>query len=695
MGDFATSIGVCGYERNNVTGNEKARRSFLLSHFQPSDTIIRPGNKGSERTVLDVPASHTVWNASSLDQNTWGSTRQEFDRKKLDSQIPDFIDGLGESPYPFFQPKPGPRQTQYNTAERTIIRKTSDYLPNLCHTVSNRVSPQYSSKAGKATINNRAKQPHLGKDNHKSGNHSSPDHEQFGGAFPARQKIRDKYDLFTRPPPVTFSNDLWYSSEDPSVQYGTEAGYRDPRSVEEKCYASIEKLATADNTCKTYPRHCSKDYNHMATATKGRGKANNTYQFGGNSAERHTPPNQQTYSTDNDIPGRLDRESDNWLTTPTPAQRYPRPNWADDTDGETKDLANTPGIPYRRIPTNMVHKRNREVLRKQGTPVQRITPAGAYQLNVHETIFPNGPVTSVFESVKHGLPVKPGIKPSTLSSSSGVTYCGKDKSTNEPIREDILTSLPSQNDGAVITISNVRRSGLSVSLGPGPDIGTSTRTLLDTQAGYGDLPQPITPADTSSSSGFDYASEIGFDQQNVLNSPTEWISCFPPFQATGSSKNSSSYTIGTQINNDGMWEPLVNKLHIGVRPATSIASPPTTHHRFPGAIVEEIDMSMCSRLLIKFSMTGVHCEKLCAKITEFRQMDNTKSFLEKLTSKASCKVAASGICANIREINKLANECIQEIISEERPFTQFVEEAPKGAFKTVCESHRGHKHNLC
>jgi hypothetical protein len=528
--------------------------------------------------TTNTPASQATRQPRSAGEMTRGSTKQELERLKQDSQIPAVLDGSGDSPYPFFQ---GPSQIQDNRARVLRTQKTFEY-PN-----------ERMDLTGRLVQTTASYQSYMG-----SG--------RAGGLSQTRQNSKEKYDT------TTFNNDVWYSSDDPSMQYSKETVYPDSSAVKSVGHIYAAKSPKVDNTRSTNTTLASQTYKKGGISTKARDQMNATYAIGEKHAGGNISPNHQLQTAGSRRPERPDRIQDDWAAT---AQAQKRPK-------DLKKAASTWDMQSRPNVTSLAH-------------------------------------------------------------SLGMTYFGSGKLRNEPVREDHLSSLPVQNYAPVDTDMDTRQSVLSISTGPGPDVGSRGRVPPSLSMNRFESLQPVVLDKTLRSEQPLYPTVASESAQYPVQFPAAAYNGSNCSSHVVESSNASSVrTVGTPNSAHRRDNALPKGPPIAPNNRGSSSSLSSKIKKMED--MDYIDMSSKARVLEKFSTIGTGCEKLCAMTDELLQANEVKSLRDKIMTKEAFKIAAAAVNAEIGAINKVVKDCIEEIESHPQPFAQYqAENAPREAFRIV------------
>ncbi|EHK96493.1 hypothetical protein M7I_7822 [Glarea lozoyensis 74030] len=278
----------------------------------------------------------------------------------------------------------------------------------------------------------------------------------------------------------------------------------------------------------------------------------------------------------------------------------------------------------------------------------------------------------------------------SLAHALGMTWVGSDKLPKEPVREDHLSSLPVQNYAPPDTIVETRQSVLSISTGPGPDVGNRGRIPPSLSMNRFESMQPVVldktlRADQSlqpymAPESAQYSvqhpgqySAAGYNDSNYFH------------QVAESSNASSIRTMGTPKSVYRVDDPYPSGTATAPNRRGSNSSLSSKVLKMQD--MAWIDMSSKARVLEKFSTIGTGCEKLCAMTAELLQANDAKSLRDKIMTKEAFKMTASAVHAEIGAINKVVKDCIEEMESNPQPFAQYeAQNAPQEAFRILSKN---------
>jgi hypothetical protein len=662
MGNVPDKSRANGFDEPRTDVEEKASRTSIPHYSQPrnfpghtdyvglnvgaqvqqTNYAVQPVTP-TERIGAQVhQVNYAVQPVTPTESKAEGGTREALERKRLDSRFPALIDGSGESPYPFFNSGSG---LQNKAPRRTVVNNLASFDSNP-YTVSDVTSVQRYSNSGLKRIISSAQHIVTGKDDEKNCKHYLPDPEQLHMGFEPRLKARDIYDTMARRPSEILDDDSWYPSEESSIQ-----ARQNPRSLQTTRNASAEKLAAVDNIRPRYTTHGSQREKHLGTARQAPPQLAAAQSFSGSSSEKHTLPKRRAHTTESKTPEGRDKTLNEWYEAPKVSQRY-----------------------RQRVMTVAANRRA-----KTFAEVQEMARCES-QKNVQQNFdsFSGKPPVSspkreypvAYADSALAMPASPAVNRSPGYPTSGLNSTGNARFPEEPIREDLLTAFPSHDYGAISGNPFLRESRLSATPGRGPDIFL----------GFNRSVPPVPSVPEAPSAKFGFASELlPPQQQSPLDSPRPFTSAFPPLYAARSSAATSLKTIRTARSNYGVSDPLLGRHGINSQNTSPIIVASPTQPQMQGSyrgVLNHIDRSSRADTLTSFSAVGIHCEKLCEKIERIRRMEKLKTCRAELLS---------AVPHDIGHIDRLVKACVQKVDVPDDPFAEFIEEAAKGAFKTVCK----------
>jgi hypothetical protein len=669
MGNVADNSRVHGFDDAKRAAEEKVNRATLP--YSPSQTF--PGHTdfaqlkvGTPGKKDNYPVDYPVQNVSPTKSKTGGSTREALERKRSHSKFPALIDGSGDSPYPFFDPG---TSTKFHAPRRGVVDNFASF-DSSPYTVSDIASTQRYSRSGSNTFSNNGQRRASGNDDEKVSKHYCPNPEQVHPGSQPKFGCREKYDTLASPSAEVFDNDSWYASEEASTQLLGNSVHQYPRSLARTRYPSTEKLVTVDKNRLQYTTHCSHREKHISTMRQTRIQADTTQSFSEGSSVRQTPIKPRAHTTDSKAPEGLDKTSKNWYDAPAASPRHRQHRMIAAADRDVRVYANHQELagfgPHRSVPQNI------DILSgNSGTSSPKRQYPVAYDDSAMDKST-KGHTYGEHEAVEHNLPLLSAVSPSTGAPASG----GNARFPNDQIRKASLATLPSHEYSAMGGNPFLREPCLSVTPGPGPDVGPSSRAHLyfDLDMRYDNSVQPTPSLPEASSTQFGYAAEL-------LDSPQSFNGASATFYAAGHSAASSSNTVRTTDNSYGSSDTLVGGHGVealGANPAT-VASP--TRPQMQGiyrGVLNHIERPSGPDTLRLFSTIGIPCEKLCEKMDTLRRVDRTS------TGRAKFLLVAGGIPHDIGHIDRLVKDCVQKMGLYDDPFADYIEGAAKGAFKTVC-----------